>query len=176
MSIELTTICLSLTKKLIPSTEKHVLTILCFRANQKFEVFTSIERLIIDCGYSKNTIEKSLSALRKKNILLYTGKFIGKSGKIPVYKINIHHPNTLGDKNIITQIEELDHPKSNEKITPASGVHKDNKNKDNKKDNGFSLEPTQQEKNDVKYYLNSSYKMPDELQPTYLWLSENGKI
>lgn len=135
MSIPLTT--LSLAQSGLNSIEKFILVVLCFRANQNKEAWSSIERLAVDTGYSKNTIEKYLKRLRDKNILIYTGKYKGESGKIPIYRINLDHPTTEGDKIFITPYENLDHPTTGSEITPPRGVHKDNM-KNNKKDIDFS--------------------------------------
>lgn len=86
MSIELTTATLNC--KGLSSTEKHILTILSFRANEKNQVWSSIKRLEIDSALSRKTIEITLKKLRDKELLQYTGLFKGKSLKIPVYFIN----------------------------------------------------------------------------------------
>lgn len=141
MSIELTTKVLSIQD--LPQSAKFLLTILCFRANQNNEVYSSIERLCLDCSCSKNTIETNLKLLRDKDYLLYTGKHTGESHRIPIYCINLNHPNKLGDKELITPNLGLDHPKIQDKITPNFGVQKDNINKDNRKDIVSFLTPEQ---------------------------------
>ena len=137
MSIDLTTQVLSL--QILSQSEKHVLTILCFRANQYKEVYSSIERLSQDCSCSKKTIERTLKKLRDKNYLLYTGKMVGESHKIPIYCINLNHGQNGGDKKFITDNLSLDHGQFGCEITPKMGIHKDNINKDNRKDIGSSF-------------------------------------
>jgi hypothetical protein len=94
MSIELVTTCLSLKKEHLTSSEKHILTILCFRANKHHEAYSSIDRLINDCLLSKNTVDLALKELRRKGYLIYTGKIAPKSKRIPIYKINLITPTT----------------------------------------------------------------------------------
>ena len=52
------------------------------------------------------------------------------------------------------------------------GIRIDNINKDNRKDI-CSFLPTQQQKNEVAYFIKNSFKIPDDLQTTYLWVKEN---
>ena len=94
MSIELVTTCLSLKKEHMTSSEKHLLTVLCFRANKHYEAYSSIDKLINDCLLSKNTVELGLKELRRKGYLIYTGKMAPKSKRIPIYKINLNTPVT----------------------------------------------------------------------------------
>lgn len=137
MSIKLTTLCFNIIN--LTSIEKHLLIVFCFRANDKQECWSSIDRLMIDTAYSKNTVEKSLKKLRDKKILNYTGSYKGSSQRIPVYKIDLDHPILWGDKYFITPYWKGDHPTEEGKITPPRGVHKDNV-KNNRKDNEkFSL-------------------------------------
>jgi len=171
MSIELTTTVLSIQD--LTQSAKFLLTILCFRANQNHEVYSSIERLCLDCSCSINTLEKNLKLLRDKKYLLYTGKIAPKTKNIPIYKINFNNPNNWGDKDLTTPIEKSNHPNLGNLTTPKIGIEKDNLEKDNKKDIDFSFQPTQEEKNDVHWYLEKGYKMPDKLHPTYLWLKKN---
>ena len=174
MSIELTTQVLSIQD--LSQSEKHLLTILCFRANQNQEVYSSIKRLAMDCCCSIKTVERTLKKLRDMNYLVYTGKMKGKSHKIPIYCINLNHGQKGGDKKFITDNLSLDHGHFVQKITDKLGIQKDNKYKDNKKDIGFSFEPSQLEKNEVAHYMKEGKPIPDEFQLTYLWLVENGRI
>lgn len=61
MSIQLTTKVLSLPN--LSQSEKHILTILCFRADQNNEAYSSIERLSQDCSCSIKTIERTIKAI-----------------------------------------------------------------------------------------------------------------
>lgn len=132
MSIKLTTLCLDIIN--LSPIEKHLLIVFCFRANDKQECWSSIDRLMIDTAYSKNTVEKFLKKLRDKKILNYTGEYKGSSQRIPVYKIDLDHPTIWGDKYLITPYWKADHPTAEDDITPPCGVHKDNI-KNNRKDN-----------------------------------------
>ena len=97
MSIELTTQVLAIEG--LSQSEKHVLTVLCFRANQYNEVYSSIEKLALNCSCSVKTIERTLQKLRDKQYLTYTGKLAPNSKSIPVYCINIEHNNGTDGQN-----------------------------------------------------------------------------
>lgn len=174
MSIELTTQVLSIQD--LTQSAKFLLTILCFRANQNHEVYSSIERLCLDCSCSINTLEKNLKVLRDKNYLMYTGKIAPKTKNIPIYKVNLNNPKNWGEKELTTPIENSNHPNLGNLTTPKIGIEKDNKYKDNKKDIDFSFEPTQLEKNEIKFFLKNGFKIPNELQSQYLWLKENNYL
>ena len=167
---------MSITEKFLSQTEKQIMFVLCFRSRENNEVYSSIKKLALNCSCSIKTVERTLKQLRDKGYLVYTGKLAPKSRSIPIYSINLTDGQSVRGPTLTTDNLSLTDGQFGNPRTDNLGIGIDHKNIDNKKDNGFSLEPTQQEKNDVKYYLNSSYKMPDELQPTYLWLSENGKI
>lgn len=88
MSIELTSLSF-LEKDLSPS-EKHLLMILCFRADSKtFECWPSYKTLIDDSGYSRDTITRLISSLRDKGKIIDTGKRVGRTKLIHVYKVCI---------------------------------------------------------------------------------------
>ena len=97
-------------------TEKHILLILCVHANPTTkEFFISIPRLMIDSGYSKNTVDKIMKKLRESKKIIYTGEKVGKRKLIPVYKVNFLITPACGvDKSLITPSHEL--------ITPSGGV------------------------------------------------------
>lgn len=132
MSIKLTTLCFNIIN--LSSTEKQILTPLCFRANDKNECWSSIERLEIDTGLKRRTIEPALKKLRDKNILMYSGQYKGSSGKIPVYCINLDNGNFCRDKDLITAIFVYDTGNFCIEITAKIAAHKDNV-KNNRKDN-----------------------------------------
>lgn len=69
MSMELTTLCLSITEDFLSQTQKSVMIVLCFRANQNHEVYSSIEKLALNCCCSTKTIERTLKQLRDKAYL-----------------------------------------------------------------------------------------------------------
>ncbi len=116
MSIELTSLSFGQTD-LTPS-EKHILTILCFRAHKKtYECWSSVQRLMSDSGYSENTVTRILKSLRDKNKIINTGKKKGETKSIPVYKINIiSTPMGGGVNKLSTPMEEVS--------TPMEGVTK----------------------------------------------------
>jgi hypothetical protein len=53
------------------------------------------------------------------------------------------------------------------------GIQKDNKYKDNRKDIDFSFQPSQEERNEVKWHLDRGKEIPNKFQAAYLWLKEN---
>lgn len=90
MSVELIKKCIKLETKKLTQIEKHILTILCFKANANHEAYMCIDKLIIACSSNRSTIERALRALRKKKYFLYTGKIAPKSNRIPIYKIDLN--------------------------------------------------------------------------------------
>ncbi len=141
MSIELTTKVLSLQGLTQP--QKHILTILCFRANQHNEAYSSIKRLSIDCSCSIKTVERALKQLRDMNYLLYTGKLAPKSKAIPIYSINLNHGLSGGDKSLITDFAYSTDGLSGFLSTDSKGMGIDNIKKDNKKDIASSFSSAQ---------------------------------
>ena len=171
MSIELTTQVLSICG--ISPPEKHILTILCFRANQHHEVFSSIERMANDTGLSIKTIERSLKKLRDNKYLTYTGKIAPKSRNIPIYRINLNHGLSGGDKRLTTDSQYFNHGLSVLLTTPSEGIQKDYIYKDNRKDIDFSFEPSQDQKNLVYSDIKAGFEVRKEMQSIYLWIVEN---
>ena len=140
MSIELTRIALNIIN--LSSTEKHVLKSFCFRANAKNEAYSSIERLEIDTGLKKRTIEPSMKKLRDKNILIYTGQMKGSMRNIPVYRVNLNHGNFCRGLTLTTAIYVVNTGNFCVEMTAKIAGKKDYDLKDNIKDNGFSLTQT----------------------------------
>lgn len=132
MSISLTTLSLNILN--LSSTEKFILTVLSFRSDKNNEVYSSIERLEIDTGLKKRTIEPAIKKLRDKNILIYTGKYEGKKHNIPVYRINLNHGNFCREKDLTTAIYVFNTGKFCVDMTAKIAVQKDNM-KNNIKDN-----------------------------------------
>ena len=170
MSIKLAT--LSLTIINLSSTEKHLLTILCYKANKQDECWSSVELLEINTGLKRRTIEPTLKKLRDKRILIYTGRYIGEVGqlyKTPIYRINIDNGNFCRDKDLSTAIFAFDTGNFCIEMTAKIAVHKDNI-KNNTKDNGFPLtltskNATTEQLQDIAYYKrNPQFPMPERLQ------------
>jgi hypothetical protein len=92
--------------------EKHILLILCLRANPKTKLFwCSIKRIKEDSGYSLNTIDKTMKSLRDKRKILATGVKKGKLKVTPEYKVIISsNPTRRGDQNLVTPRENEDTP------------------------------------------------------------------
>lgn len=97
--------------------EKHILLILCLRANPITKLFwCSINRIKEDSGYSLNTVEKSMKSLREKNKIIKTGQKKGKMKVTPEYKITIiSNPTIRGDLDLVT-------PPRNEVTPPDGGI------------------------------------------------------
>lgn len=120
MSIQLTTRVLEIQDLSQP--EKHILTILCFLSNQYSEVYRSIEKLSIDCSCSIKTIERTLKKLRDIGYLEYTGKIAPKSKRIPIYRINLNHGLSGGDKSLNTDSQDFKHGLSGNLNTPTESI------------------------------------------------------
>lgn len=132
MSIDLTTQALLIQN--LSQLQKHILTILCFRANQNNEVYSTIERLALDCTCNIKTVERALKYLRDNNYLQYTGKIAPKSKNIPIYSINLNHGLSVGDKSLTTDSVSSNHGLSVLLTTHSESIWIDHINKDNKKD------------------------------------------
>lgn len=135
MSIKLTTLSLNILN--LSSSEKFILTALCFRANQNNEAYSCIERLEIDTSLKKRTIEPALKKLRDKNILIYTDKYEGKKHNIPVYRINLDHGNFCREKDLTTAIYVFNTGNFCIEMTAKIAGQKDNI-KNNIKDNAVA--------------------------------------
>ena len=170
MSIELTTLCLSIQD--LSQSEKHLLTILSFRSNQNYEVYSEIERLSSDCSCSIKTIERTLKKLRDKGYLIYTGKLAPKSKSIPIYHINLTNGQNGCALNLRTDNLDSTDGQFGNLRTDKMGIRIDNRSKDNKKDNDFSI-PTQEQKNEIASDLMSGQSIRKELQWVYTWLLDN---
>lgn len=171
MSIELTTQSFNI--KNLSQPEKHILMVLCFRANQHYEVYSTIELLSLNCTCSIKTVERALKKLRDFGYLSYTGKIAPKSKNIPIYRINLNHGLSGGDKSLTTDSQSFNHGLSVLLTTPSEGIWRDNIDKDNRKDIGFSLEPNQDQKNLVYSDIKAGFDVRKEMQPIYLWIVEN---
>jgi hypothetical protein len=155
MSIELTR--LAFDQENLTPTQQSILNVLCFIANEKHEVYLTIDQICHATSLSKNTVETALKFFREKGTLIYTGEKKGYRARIPVYRIILNHPSDLTlttpmtgvDKSLITPNDEFNNPNRDALITPAIGIPIDNVLKDNNKDNGkpvcfFSKNPKPQ--------------------------------
>lgn len=96
MSVPLTKACSELETKDLKTIEKFILTLLCFKANDKHEAYMCIDKLILATSSSHNTVDRALKVLRDKKYLSYTNRFAPKSRSIPVYNIHLTHPQNGG--------------------------------------------------------------------------------
>jgi len=135
MSIKLTNLLLknhNLTSNLTQS-EKHILMIFCYRADEQNETWSSIELLAKNCCSCKKTVERNLKKLRDKKFLIPTEKFKGKMKRIPVYRLNLNHGQIGGDLNLITDNLSL----NDGQFVPSNDgqfVHIERSFKDNKEE------------------------------------------
>lgn len=102
--------------------EKHILLILCIRADPKTKLFwTSIDRIKMDSGYSLNTIEKAMKSLRDKKKITQTGNKKGKMMVTPEYKVTIiSTPAVRGDLSLVTPPEMEVPPPEGGSSTPTT--------------------------------------------------------
>ena len=171
MSIELTTHCFSL--KGLSQPEKHILTVLCFRANQHLEVYSTIERLASDCSCSTKTVERVLKKFRDNKTLTYTGKIAPKSKNIPIYRINLNNGLPVYGKILTMDSKFSNHGLSGSLTTPSEGIWIDNNIKDNIKDNAKNSlnlknkthNPEYQEYRTLFEAKKQHKQVPKELQP-----------
>ncbi len=84
-------------------------------------------------------MERSLKKLRDLGYISYTGKIAPKSKNIPIYRINLNHGLSGGDKRLTTDIHDSNHGHLGNLTTPSEGIWIDNILKDNKKDNALSF-------------------------------------
>jgi len=110
MSIQLTRQVLKVQG--LSQSAKHILTVLCFASNEKYEAYSSIKKLTQDCSCSIKTVERSLKELRDKNYLIYTGKLAPNSKSIPIYRINLTDPQNGGGSNLRTDNLSFTHPQN----------------------------------------------------------------
>ena len=115
MNIALTMLSLKLSG--LKSYEKHILTTLCIRADEKtFECWPSIKCLVVDTGLDKKTIQMALVSLHEKKLIIKTGEMKGRTKSVPVYKLNISIP----VNGIALKTSDPVYPKSD----PANGSAK----------------------------------------------------
>jgi len=102
--------------------EKHILLILCLRANPSTKLFwVSIGRIKIDSGYSLNTVEKAMKSLRDKKKISQTGNKKGKMMVTPEYKVTIiSTPSARGDLTLVTPPEKEVPPPDGGTSTPTT--------------------------------------------------------
>jgi transcription initiation factor IIE alpha subunit len=85
--------------KNLRSSEKWILTISAVLADEKRIFCISIQELAKLSNLSEKSIERILSLLRMRNIFIYTNKFSGSKGRIPVYEINIDNIKDIPNYN-----------------------------------------------------------------------------
>ncbi len=178
MSIDLVNLCLK--QNNLSQSEKHILTVLCYRANKNNQAYSSIERLSEDCSCSIKTIERTLKSLRDKNILIYTNKLAPNSKSIPIYSINLTHGQNGGALNLRTDNLSFTDGQFVPQRTDKMGIRIDNKKKDNKKGNGkdffSSFNLTHIETKELLFCFENNYNLGSDfkhLQDVFEKMKEN---
>lgn len=87
MSYELT--ILSFAQTGLSSSEKSILNVLAFRANDACECWPSIKSIASDTSLDKKTVQSSLISLLNKKIISKTGRMEGRTKQIPVFKLHL---------------------------------------------------------------------------------------
>lgn len=91
MNITLTMLSLKLSG--LKSYEKHILTTLCIRADEKTsECWPSLKCLKEDTGLDEKTVQQRILSLLEKKLITRTGELKGKTKRTPVYKIIFNTP------------------------------------------------------------------------------------
>lgn len=109
MNITLTMLSLKFAD--LKSYEKHILTILCIRADEKtFECYPSLRRLKEDTGLDEKTVQKAIKSLLEKKLIIRTGLMTGKTKRTPVYKIVFNTPVNGGVQNLNTPVYPVNTP------------------------------------------------------------------
>lgn len=121
-------------KDLTPS-EKHILLILCLRADSKTKsCFPSIRSLMNDSALSRAQVTRNLSELREKKKIIDIGR-CGKTKSIVVYKILINKQAHVEPSSIGKQAHFEDKQAHHESSKQAHGeLLKDHVFKDHRKD------------------------------------------
>ncbi len=103
MNITLT--MLSLKQSGLKSYEKHILTTLCIRADEKsFECWPSLKCIKDDTGLDEKTVQQGILSLLEKKLITRTGEMKGKTKRTPVYKLIFNTPVNVGVQNLNTPV------------------------------------------------------------------------
>ncbi len=95
MSVDATRWVWTLTKKQVSPTEKLLLLSIADRCGENGECWPSIKRLINDTCLDRKAIISSRQALLDKNILSYTGDFMGRTKSVPIMRLNYEQSNPV---------------------------------------------------------------------------------
>jgi pyocin large subunit-like protein len=95
----------------LKSYEKHILTILCIRADEKtLECWPSIKCLVCDSGLDEKTVQQAILSLLQKKLIIRTGEMKGKTKRTPVYKMNFNTPVNGCVQNLNTPVYPVNTP------------------------------------------------------------------
>jgi helix-turn-helix protein len=67
--------------------DAHVLLVYAVRANDDGEAWPSVAQLAADTGYSERGVRYSLGRLERRGLLHDTGRRIGRTGRVRVFKV-----------------------------------------------------------------------------------------
>lgn len=140
MSIEL--VNLSFEQKDLTPSEKHILTILSFRADSNtYECWPSFKSIMHDSGYSRDTVNRCLSVLRDKQKIFDTGRKAGKTKSVIVYQILIHKQSDGKTASNQKQSDGACKQSDSRTAKQSDGKYrKDHINKDQRKEDFFNSE------------------------------------
>src|ERR1044071_5157714 len=103
MNITLTMLSLKLSG--LKSYEKHILTTLCIRSDEKsFECWPSLKCIKEDTGLDEKTVQQGILSLLEKKLIIRTGEMKGKTKRTPVYKLVFNTPVNGGVQNLNTPV------------------------------------------------------------------------
>ena len=109
MNIVLTMLSLKLSG--LKSYEKHILTTLCIRADEKsLECWPSLKCIKEDTGLDEKTVQQGILSLLDKKLIARTGQMKGKTKRTPVYKLIFNTPVKGGVQNLNTPVYQNNTP------------------------------------------------------------------
>lgn len=72
----------------LSSSEHSVLNALAVRTNDNNESHASAQSLALNTSFARGTVYLALESLSEKGLIFKTGRMVGKTKSIPVYKLN----------------------------------------------------------------------------------------
>jgi pyocin large subunit-like protein len=89
MSVDATRFVWKLPKDTVSPLEKLILLAIADRCCERGECWPSISRICKDTNLSEDAVRRNRASLIEKGLLIYTGKFEGRSKQIPVMKLAV---------------------------------------------------------------------------------------
>lgn len=164
MSIDL--VNLSFVQKNLSSSEHSILNILSFRANDDyFECWPSIASLKESSSLDRKTILKVIQSLIDKKLIEKTGEMRGKTKSTPVFKVLLSSPKIGTAKNSSSPNFSGTCPNFGTSKQSQFWDMERSDLKGKRKDPNFSKNVTQEQKQEIKFYLeNPKFSMPKKLK------------